>query len=186
MSDAPTDPTPNTTPDATAGPAVRWRTLLLIVAGILLLIYAVLLLARWTLRDDTPLLTDDALAKAEERWQTSGPASYDLELELGGARPGIIHIEVRNHQVTNLTRDGKTPPKRTWYVWSVPGMFDTLTRSLEIAADPATEIDATKDTRWILRARFDPKFGYPQSYRQIVVGTGPEVTWEVRHFEVID
>jgi len=185
MTDAP-DSLPDTTTNPNAGPTVRWRTLLVIVAVALVLIYGVLLVARWALTDNTPELTDEALAAAQERWQANGPASYDMELELSGARPGNVHVEVRNGQVTRLIRDGKTPPKHTWDVWSVPGLFDMLGRNLEIAADPATEIGATQDTQWILRARFDPKLAYPQLYRQIVVGTGPEVTWEVRRFQVVD
>ncbi len=132
-----------------------------------------------------PELTEDSLATAEERWKADGPASYDMEIEIGGDRAGVVRIEVRDGDVTSMQRDGKTPPQRTWDVWFVPGQFDTLYRELELAADPVGQIQASQDTRWMLHAEFDQQFGYPIRYRRIVVGTGPDVSWEVRKFNPV-
>lgn len=140
------------------------------------------------LRDNTPELTQRTLQEAEALWNADGPTSYDMTLELGGARPGVVEVQVRGGQVVSMRRDGRTPSRRdTWDVWSVPGQFETLARNLEIAADPVDQINASPDTRWLLRAEFDPEFGYPRRYRQLIIGTGPVVSWDVRSFrEVVE
>ncbi|GAF78912.1 unnamed protein product [marine sediment metagenome] len=141
--------------------------------------------ARWLLHDTASDLTEDVLDVAEALWKSEGPASYDMEVAIGGARAGLVHVEVRDGQVVSVERDGKTPPERTWHVWSVPGQFDTLYRELELAADPMGEIDASNETRWLLRAEFDSQFGYPKRYRRTVSGTGPDISWEVSKFNPI-
>ena len=143
-----------------------------------------LAITRWALRETTPLLTDEALAAAEAQWKADGPPGYDMEIEIGGDRAGIVRIEVRDGKVTSMQRDGKTPAERTWDVWSVPGMFDMLIRNLQIASDPTNEINADPGTQWILHAEFHPRFGYPMRYRQVVIGTGSDVSWEVRRFRI--
>lgn len=150
--------------------------LLLAIAGAV-----VLLLARF--RDPLPPLELADLEAAEARWRAEGPADYDLDLKLGGARPGSVHVEVRGGRVTAMTRDGRTPSqRRTWDVWSVEGQFDTLYRELELADAPAREMQVDAATRLVLRAQFDPRLGYPRRYRRIVLGEGPEVYWEVTRF----
>jgi Family of unknown function (DUF6174) len=131
-----------------------------------------------------PELTEPLLEAAEERWQANGPASYNLDLEITGAQPGIVHVEVRDGEVTAMTRDGRAPDqRRTWAVWSVPGQFDTIERELELAEDPVHEMQASADTRLKLRAEFDPHYGYPRQYQRMVFGGGPEVYWQVTKFE---
>lgn len=131
-----------------------------------------------------PELTEAALDAAIQRWQENGPDSYDLEIEIEGQRPGIVTVEVRGGVVTRMTRDGQTPSQqRTWSVWAVPGMFDTIERELELAADPEGEMNAPKNTRLWLRCQFDAKYGYPAQFHRAVFGGGPEVLWRVTHFE---
>jgi hypothetical protein len=129
-----------------------------------------------------PDLTDAKLASATKRWQEKGPANYDLEIEIRGAEPGSAHVEVRNRDVTAATRDGRVTPKHTWKTWSVPRMFETLSRDLEIAEDPEKAIQAAPGTKWRLRCEFDPELGYPRRYHQMVSGGGPEVYWRVTQF----
>jgi hypothetical protein len=130
-----------------------------------------------------PELSEAALAEAEERWEGAAVASYDMDIEISGARPGRIHIEVRNNEVTTMTRNGRSPPPRTWAVWSVPGMLETLERELELAQDPVHEMQAAAGTQLRLRCEFDPRFGYPRQYHRIVTPGGPEVFWAVTRFE---
>jgi hypothetical protein len=131
-----------------------------------------------------PELTEPLLAAAEARWEANGPANYDLDLELAGARPGVVHVEVRDGEVTAMSRDGVTPSQqRTWYVWSVPGQFETIERELELAEDPQFEMQAAEGTQVVLRAEFDPKYGYPRQFHRLVFGGGPEVFWRVTRFE---
>ena len=164
--------------------STRRRAVLL--GATIVICVGVVIVGCWSLPEMQPELTEDSLAPAEARWKADGPASYDMEIEIGGDRAGVVRIEVRDGDVTSMQRDGKTPPERTWDVWSVPGQFDTLYRELELAADPVGQIQASKDTRWSLYAEFDRQFGYPIRYRRIVMGTGPDISWEVSRFDVVE
>lgn len=130
-----------------------------------------------------PLLTDSALEDAERLWQQARPASYDMRVEIRGAQPGEVAVAVRDGVVTAMTRDGRTPPKRTWDVWTVPGMFETLEREVELAEDPVHEMGAATGTQLHLRCEFDARFGYPRRYHRFVAGGGPEVYWRVTSFK---
>jgi hypothetical protein len=145
-------------------------------------IASVLVSLRAFVAERLPELTETQIDAAEQLWQRNGPVNYDMDLELRGARPGQVHVEVRNSEVTALTRDGRTPPQRTWNVWSVPGLFETLARELELAGDPEHEMNAVPGTQVRLRCAFDPQYGYPANYHRYVSAGGPEVYWEVKRF----
>jgi hypothetical protein len=129
-----------------------------------------------------PALTETRLDQAESLWERTGLHNYDMELKLQGAQPGTVEVQVRAGKVTAQTRDGRTPPTRTWDYWSVPGLFETLARDMELAADPVHETGAEAGTQWRLRCEFDPQFGYPRRYHRFVSGGGPEVSWRVTRF----
>lgn len=132
-----------------------------------------------------PRLTESDYEAAVARWEKNGPADYDLDLELAGSRPGPVHVEVRQGQVTHMTRDGVVPrQKRTWEAWSVPGQFDTIERDLEMALDPAGSFNVPGATQVVQWAEFDPKFGYPKQYHRVVLGADFEVEWKVTRFEI--
>jgi hypothetical protein len=141
-----------------------------------------LLALKYFVAERLPAVTEASLEAAMQRWNAQGPQGYDMDVELRGAQPGFVHVEVRNHEVTAETRDGRVPGRSTWDTWSVPGLFDTLGRDLEIAANPEQEIGAAPGTRWQLRCAFDPQFGYPARYHRSATG-GPEVYWIVTKFE---
>jgi hypothetical protein len=146
-----------------------------------LLVFAALLLMRQ--QESLPPLTRQAYEAAMRRWQTSGPASYALDLTLLGRQPGQIHIEVHQGDVTAMTRDGIQPrQRRTWDYWSVPGQFDTIERELEMAAHPEASFHAPAGAV-VQQAEFDPRYGYPRRYRRFVLGTELEIDWQVTHFE---
>lgn len=131
-----------------------------------------------------PELTPERLAEAQAKWAKSGPASYTMDIKLGGTRPGPVHIEIENGEPIAMTRDGITPnQERVWGQWSVPGMFDTIERELELAEDPVNQMDAAQGTKLWLRSEFDPVYGYPRIFHRAVRGGGPEVYWEVTTFE---
>jgi hypothetical protein len=72
-----------------------------------------------------------------------------------------------------MTVDGTTPSqRRTWYYWSVPGMFDVLERDLE----------AAEEEQLLLRADFDPATGYPRRYERAMLRTRQQTQWEVVRF----
>jgi hypothetical protein len=149
-----------------------------------LAVVAGLLVNSYLNRDRTPLLTRAAYETAAERWDEHGPASYALDLELTGNRPGKIHVEVRDGQPVQMIRDGVQPKQqRTWYYWTVPGQMDMIAEELDMAEDPAAAFDSPQASQMIIRAEFDPKYGYPRQYDRVVLGTDFEIHWKVTRFE---
>jgi hypothetical protein len=129
-----------------------------------------------------PELTLERLHAAEALWKRVGPASYDLDLLLGGLRPGPVHVEVRDGQVSIVTISGRAPSPWTWDTWTVPGQFETIERELVLAEDPAHQMVAEAGTTLRLRCEFDPEFGFPREYRRLVSGAAPPVSWSVTRF----
>ena len=153
---------------------------LLAVVGTIVCVY---LLFSW-LSDRMPELTFQRYEAAREQWREVGPPSYDMDIRIGGLRPGVVKIEVRDGEVTAFERDGFTPEqKRLWKYWSVEGQFETIDRELEGAEDPEREMDFAAGTQIILRAAFDAKYGFPRGFQRVVLGGGTEVYWRVTRFE---
>jgi hypothetical protein len=153
---------------------------LLIVGGVL----AVVAVLQLFVVRRIPLLTDEALVVAEQRWAERGPASYDLDFEIQGAQPGVVHVEVRAGEVTAMQRDSIAPKqRRTWHYWSIPGRFEEIERELELAADPEHEMQASAGTRLMVKCEFDAEYGFPRQFHRIVYGGGPEVYWRVTSFQ---
>jgi hypothetical protein len=150
----------------------------------LLVLGAVVLALEVFVADRIPALTTDRLAEAHALWLRAGPASYDIDLEIRGERPGPVHVEVRNGEVTVMTRDGRSPDKRTWRYWAVPGQFDTLEQELVLAEDPQHEANMQAGARMRLRCDFDRRNGFPRRYQRTVFGGGPDVYWQVNRFVV--
>jgi hypothetical protein len=171
---------PNNLANRGAGPSVR--TTAFVLAAVAFAVSCVWLALQYFVGQRLPRLTDASLEAAMLRWDDQGPASYDMDIELRGAQPGTVHVEVRDRNVTAEKRDGREPRRSTWDTWSVPGLFDTLARDMEIAANPQQEIQAAPGTRWRLRCAFDPRFGYPARYHRVATG-GPEVYWIVTNFQ---
>lgn len=171
---------------ASAEPTAERRTsnrvLMLAVAAALVLI-AVAVLTYVFAAERMPDLTEARLQAAMDQWAENGPSSYTMALELRGAQPGTVHIEVRDGTVVDATRDGREPPPRTWNVWSVPGQFDTLERELVLAEDPQHEMDVAAGATLHLRCEFDPQYGFPRRYLRFGTGGVPEVFWRVTAFE---
>jgi hypothetical protein len=135
----------------------------------------------------TPRLTQEDYDAAVRRWDERGPASYDVDLELGGNRPGKIHVEVRGGEVTHMTRDGVEPTqKRTWDYWSVPGQLETIGQELQMARDPAGSFKAPGASQVVMWAEFDPELGYPQQYDRVVLGADFEVHWKITRFQIVE
>jgi hypothetical protein len=134
--------------------------------------------------DRAPRLTRAEYEAAVARWDAQGPASYNLDLELTGNRPSLIHVEVRDGQAVRMTRDGVEPrQERTWFYWTVPGQFDTIAEELEMAENPAQAFNSPTATQVVIWAEFDPQLGYPLRYDRVVLGTDFEIHWKVTRFE---
>jgi hypothetical protein len=158
------------------------RMLLLLLLPMVICIVGVGLLLQTFVGQKIPELTQEELEKAEALWTSAGPSSYEMDLEILQGRPGTVHIEVQNGEISAMTRDSRAPAQHTWRYWSVPGLFETLERELEMAEDPVHEVGAAAGTRWQLRCEFDPAYGYPRRFHRYVSGGGPEVYWRVTSF----
>jgi len=170
----------------TPGTSRRFRPAALVLGTMLgaLAVVAGLLVNAFLNRTRTPLLTRAAYEAAAERWDAHGPDSYTLDLELTGNRPGKIHVEVRDGQPVRMIRDGVQPKQqRTWYYWTVPGQMDMIAEELDMADDPAASFDSPQASQMIIRAEFDPEYGYPRKYDRVVLGTDFEIHWTLTRFE---
>jgi hypothetical protein len=188
LSSPPNDPLPGAGDASTSSAAsaispaeashfsARSLLLALFAAGIGLLLLLVTLKVLFGQR--LPPLEPDSLEHALGQWRANGPSSYDLDVHVGGAQPGRVHVEVRNGQVTTATRDGRPLPDRGMDVWSIPGQFEMLEREFEFAENPQREMQAPQGARLWLRCAFDPKFGYPLRFHRFATGGAPEVYWE--------
>lgn len=185
--DAPDDP-PSLVDRGAPRPTRRLRPLPLllgIAAGLAAAIVGVLAFFFLT-SDRAPRLTRAAYEAAVARWDAQGPASYNLDLELTGNRPGVVHVEVRDGHAVRMTRDGVEPKQeRTWFYWTVPGQFDTIAEELEMAENPAQAFNSPSATQVVIWAEFDPQLGYPLRYDRVVLGTDFEIHWKVTRFEPI-
>jgi hypothetical protein len=186
--DAPQVEAPAETQAVAPKRAWRGRPLLLgVVVGLLggLLAAAAVIFVAGSQR--TPRLTRADYEQAAKRWEDMGPASYDLDVELGGRRAGLVHVEVRDGEVTRMTRDGHLPmQKRTWYYWSVPGQFDMIEEELDMKERPPVSFGTAGAAKVELWGEFDPKYGYPLRFDRVALGTDNEVHWKDTRFEPLD
>jgi hypothetical protein len=146
---------------------------------------AILAFLRVFVAENLPPFDEAALQAARLRWDERGPASYDLDLEVRGAQPGTVHVEVRDGVPTASTRNGRPTPERTWDVWTVPGQFETLEREVEFAENPQQEMQAPRGARLWPRCEFDPEFGFARHYHRHATGGAPDMSWEITRFEPV-
>jgi hypothetical protein len=151
--------------------------MLLGITCALVAIVVILAGLRYFLADRTPDLTQESLQTALEQWQAQGPVSYDLEVKIGGAQPGVAHVEVRDGTVIVATRDGR--PLDAWNKdeWTIPSQFEMLEREFEFQKDPQGEMGAPPGAKLWLRCKFDTKFGYPRRFHRHATGGAPEAFW---------
>lgn len=131
-------------------------------------------------RDTTPVLTEQELETAIDRWERAQPAGYRMELEVSGTQAGKVQIEVRDKEVANMTYNGVQPRSATAReAWTVPQMFETLYREMELAEELPPE------QRAMLRASFDATYGFPDHYRRLQMGQQGSVAWDVLSFKAL-
>jgi hypothetical protein len=141
----------------------------------------------WLYSQRIPLLTDEAFADATARWQARSLANYEIEIQVTGRQAATYHVVVRDGQPVAAERNGHgLPQQRVWRTWSVDGMFDTVRRDLmneDRQADPASP---TSQAGLIVRAEFDPMYGYPSRYLRVQLGQPFDVSWKVTRFVDLD
>ncbi len=140
----------------------------------------------WLNRDPMPALTVEALSNARQHWDEHRVADYKLDLEITGERPASVHVEVRDSQVVAYTNNGRTPDAKTWPWWSVDGLFEQMEAELTGSAAEDARV-ARGASKTVLRAQFDPYYGYPLVFRRLATASGGAASsdsrWEVTRFE---
>src|SRR4051794_2555767 len=88
-------------------------------------------------------LTMEQLTAAEDRWDKSGPANYDLVIEktiqsatADDVLKDRIEVKVRDKKVVEATMDGRTLERRLWNEYDVPGWFGFVERFMQIDTAP--------------------------------------------------
>jgi hypothetical protein len=152
----------------------------LVVGGIASL---VVLRARYA--DPTPNIEPADYYAARDRWQANAVPNYDIEVVVTGTQGAKYRVEVRDGEARAAWRnDSPLMTQRTFVTWSVPGMFGTMSRDIEVLELHAAGKAGPTTPRLTLRAEFDPQYGYPVRYRRIEWGSPVQVSWEVTRFEV--
>ncbi len=157
------------------------------LGGGLVLCALLVVVAVWARRGRLPDV--DLAIHTEEfsAWRVVAPQSYDIETEVSGRQPAIYRVRVRGGDVVSATRNGvDLRQRRTMGTWSVPGMFDTMESDLVNEADDQNDRLMHNSPRVTVRARFHPKWHYPESYQRIEWGSHYEVDWQVTKFVVVD
>lgn len=156
---------------------------LILGAGLtLVVVVVVLVLAN---RQTTPALDWRRFEAAQELWEAKAPRDYAMRIAVTGARAGNVEVEVADGKVVRMTRDGWAPSqRRTWEYWSVPGLFDMIRQDLEHAEDPSQPFGVSDPSQVVLRADFDPEYGYPKKYQRAILGGSADLGWEVTGFEL--
>lgn len=155
-----------------ASQKLRWLKIGVLATLMALIVVALIAVVA---RRSLPPLTDESLTQAEARWQNVGVHSYDIQVEVRGAQPAVYLVKVRDGEPTSASRnDIPLTQRRTWETWTVPGMFDTL------ASDVASLV---AQNNLVVRCEFAEN-GLPERYERIEMGTGQQVSWEVKRFEV--
>jgi hypothetical protein len=129
-----------------------------------------------------PDLRDGDLAAARARWLAQGIHDYELDLRVHGTGldPAVIHLEVRADSVVHAARAG-VPMTGDTIAYTVPGLFATLARELELKADPAAA-GAPPGYQIYVQAIFDQELGYPLHYRRTIGGSNTRVEVETLRF----
>jgi hypothetical protein len=183
-SDPATPESPASGPEPRA-PIFR-RVLIGLAAGLVLGLLAMIVLAIATRGSVSPRLTPEVFQAAISKWKQEGPEDYNIEIQVRGNQPATYYVEVRGGDARVALRNGKPlTQRRTFSTWSVPGMFATMSRDVDVLERRAAGQRDASMPDLNLRATFDPRYGYPARYRRLQYRSSVEVEWEVTRFEVV-
>ncbi|MEZ6104108.1 MAG: hypothetical protein R3E01_34640 [Pirellulaceae bacterium] len=163
----------------------RWILATISGVGVALLIGAGTL-PLWFAANRLPVLDRASFDAGTALWDRVGPADYSIETEVQGRQGATYKVEVRGGQAVAAWRNGAPlRDPRTWRTWSVPGMFDTIERDVEAVEAAAAGHPEPGRPQVAIRARMDPRWGYPADFQRIEIGTINEVRWHTVRFEVL-
>jgi hypothetical protein len=165
----------------TPGVAPRVRRPALVTAIVALVaLAAVALFARCSAGQP---VTPEALAEARHVWDKAGIHDYDLEWMASGKMTAHYYVTVRGgkvRKIESIVPDGRRfevhPAEPRFY--SVDGLFTTIADELAQLKEPQP-FGQPKGTKVVMRFTWDPKLGYPRSYRRNVLGTTQELAIDV-------
>jgi len=133
-----------------------------------------------------PDLTPARFQAAWDRWETHGPADYDIEVVVSGRQPATYRVQVRDAETVSATRDDyPLKGQRTIGTWSVPGMFNTIETDLN-QLDHDEVATGSDRPPLILDCQFDAEYGYPTRYRRIEIGSRIQVEWRVVALTIVN
>ena len=160
------------------------------LAGLAIGAVGTLVVLRIINRDPTPRLTPEMFYAARDKWKASAPPDYDIEIQVAGPQAATYRVEVRDGQPSAASRNGQPlNQRRTFGTWSVPGMFSTMSRDIDVVERRVAGQAKPGEIELILKAEFDPQYSFPRRYQRIEWGsrrgsTAVTVTWEVTEFRV--
>ena len=143
-------------------------------------------------RDSTPRLTPTDFYATLDRWKANPQLNYDIEIEVTGPQAAVYRAEVRDGQPIAAWRNNQPlTQRRTFGTWSVPGMFSTMARDVDVVERRADGRAKPGEIELILRAEFDPQYHFPRRYERIEWGSrrgsdAVSVTWRVVRFRAIE
>lgn len=128
-------------------------------------------------------VTADSLAAAKAVWAHAGISDYQLEWKATGKNNVHYVVTVRDGAVTHivsLTPSGDEVPAHPAETrfYSVDGLFTTIADELA-QLKTGRPFGQPPDTQVVMRAHFDPKLGYPISYRREVLGVSQGLAIDV-------
>jgi hypothetical protein len=130
-------------------------------------------------------VTAVALDAAKGAWARAGIRDYELEWKAAGRNRAHYVVTVHDGAVTaieSVTPKGDRVAVHTAEprFYGVDGLFLTIADELaQLKTDHP--FGQPPGTKVVMRARFDPKLGYPISYQRDVLGTTQGLTIDVIH-----
>jgi hypothetical protein len=115
-------------------------------------------------------LTMEQLTAAEDKWDKTGPADYDLVIDKtiqsagGDSIHDVIQVKVRKRKVVAATINGNPLERRLWDEYDMGGWFGFVERFLQIDTAPGAP-------RTFRAAEFDPETGQLLRFRRYVSST---------------
>lgn len=109
-------------------------------------------------REPTEPLTRPAIDAARRKWSEAGIRDYSLRYRMHGSQ---YEVSVGGGIVSEVRVNGVAPNSSDWRSYGVEGLFDVLSRELELAQ---SEDSAQSSGAVMRRVRFNPALGYVERY----------------------
>src|SRR4029450_13111439 len=133
------------------------RFLFWTLAGLAIGAIGSLVVLRSVNNDPTPRLTPEVYYAALERWKAAAPPDYDIEVQVTGPQAAVYRVQARGGQPLAAMRNGHSlNQRRTFGTWSVPGMFSTMARDVDVVERRAAGRSKPGEVEMVLKAGVDP------------------------------